>query len=288
MVNYLWTGPSGFSATTRDITISTAGSYNLIISDLSGTATCSRNLVIDPELLPGSINTTLREFCTGGTAAIGGASPPYGPATGGSGSYNYTWQLQSGCSVNGQTFPGPILQVILLIAPAITTCYRRKVTDIVCNAEAWTDSKRFEIYEDPVSQTIVPEPADITVCAGSPVSATFTGGSGGFPGGTVDIYEYSTDSGATWDTYSPGQNISTTGLTGIDIVRIRTRRIPQVLTAVIMVRLLWWHGALILCQVRQRYIIVKDNRHNGYAVVRLCSCAVVSLRHCAFAPNPEI
>ena len=226
MVIYLWTGPSGFSASTRDITISAAGTYILIISDMNGTTSCSRNLIVDPELLPGAINTTFREFCSGGTAAIGGTNPPYGPATGGSGSYNYTWQLQAGCTGEWTDIPGTNMTSYTPDAPAITTCYRRKVTDLVCNSEAWTDFKRFEIFEDPVSQNIVPEPANLTVCAGSPVSATFTGGSGGFPGGTVDIYEYSTDSGSSWSAYAPDQNISTTGLSGPDIIRIRTRRIP--------------------------------------------------------------
>jgi hypothetical protein len=226
MIIYLWNGPSGFSAFTRDVTISSDGSYTLIISDLSGTSTCSRTLITDPELLPGSINTTFREFCAGGTTVIGGTNPPYGPATGGSGSYNYTWQLQVGCMDAWIDIPLTNTTSYTPVAPSITTCYRRKVTDMVCNNEAWTDFKRFEIFEDPVSQTIVPQPANLTVCAGFPVSATFTGGSGGFPGGTVDIYEYSSNGGGNWSVYSPGQDISTTGLSGPDIIRIRTRRIP--------------------------------------------------------------
>jgi len=167
----------------------------------------------------------LRQFCVGGTAAIGGTSSPYGPATGGSGSYNYTWQLREGCMGEWTDIPGTNTTSYTPVAPAVTTCYRRNVTDLVCNTEAWTDFKRFEIFEDPVSQDIVPQPADLIVCAGYPVSATFTGGSGGFPGGTSDIYEYSTNSGTSWSVYSPGQNISTTGLSGTNVVRIRTRRI---------------------------------------------------------------
>ena len=226
MKTYLWTGPSGFSASTRDITIGIAGIYTLIISDITGTESCSRNLIVDPELLPGSINTTFREFCAGGTTVIGGTNPPYGPATGGSGSYIYIWQLQPGCTDAWTDIPGTIMTSYTPVAPLMTTCYRRKVTDADCNAEAMTDFKRFEIYEDPVSQTIVPQPADLTICAGSLVSATFTGGSGGFPGGTIDIYEYSLNGGSSWSFYSPGLDISTTGLAGTDIVRIRTRRIP--------------------------------------------------------------
>jgi hypothetical protein len=99
------------------------------------------------------------------------------------------------------------------------------VTDIVCSTEAYTDVKRFEIFEDPVSQNIVPSPANLTVCSGTLISATFTGGSGGFPGAYTDIYEFSTNSGSSWNTYSPGQNISTTGLSGANMLQIRTRRI---------------------------------------------------------------
>ena len=214
MISYLWTGPSGFGASTQDITINIAGNYALMISDLNGTASCSGNLTVYPELSPGIINTTLRQFCAGGTVTIGGTFAPNGPATGGSGVYIYTWQLREGCTGSWTDIPGTNMTSYTPDPPPVTTCYRRKVTDLVCNTEGFTDFKKFEIFEDPVSQTIVPLPANLTVCAGSPVSATFAGGSGGFPGGTVDIYEYSTDSGTSWSSYSPGQNISTAGPAG--------------------------------------------------------------------------
>jgi hypothetical protein len=225
MQAYYWTGPSGFTATTREITVALAGEYNVIITDLNGTNSCSRNLTVNTELSPGSINTTLRQFCTGGTAAIGGTNSPYGPATGGSGSFVYTWQMQEGCTGEWNDIPGTNTTSYTPVAPPVTTCYRRKVTDISCNSEAYTDVKRFEIFEDPVSQSIEPLPATPIVCAGTFLSATFTGGSGGFPGGYTDVYEYSTNSGNSWIAYSPGQNISTNGLSGSNLVRIRTRRI---------------------------------------------------------------
>jgi hypothetical protein len=177
------------------------------------------------ELSPGSINTTLREFCVGGTTAIGGTNSPYGPATGGSGSYTYTWQLQEGCAGGWNDIPGTNTTSYTPVAPTVTTCYRRKVTDNVCNTDAFTDFKRFEIFEDPVSQNIIPSPANLTICSGTFVSAVFTGGSGGYPGGYTDIYEYSTNSGTTWSAYLPGENISTNNLSGTNVVRIRTRRI---------------------------------------------------------------
>ena len=226
MLSYYWTGPNGFNAITQDITITEAGLYTLIITDLSGSGSCSRNLKVDPELLPGSINTTLRQFCAGGTTVIGGTNPPYGPATGGSGTYNYTWQLQAGCTGEWTDIPGTSMTSYTPDPPSSTTCYRRKVEDLICNSVTWTDFKRFEIYEDPVSQTIVPIPSDPVICAGTAVSATFTGGSGGYPGGTIDVYEYSINSGSTWIAYSPGQNIPTDELAGSDILRVHTRRIP--------------------------------------------------------------
>lgn len=225
MLSYYWTGPSGFIAFTREINISTGGLYTLEINDLTGSATCSRNLTVGPELNPGSINTSPRQFCSGGTTVIGGTNPPYGPATGGSGLYYYTWQLQIGCTGTWTDIPGTNSTSYTPDPPSVNTCYRRKVQDQVCNTETWTDFKMFEIFEDPVSQIIVPLPGDIWVCSGSIVSATFTGGSGGFPGGTTDIYEYSMNSGVSWSAYAPEQALSTAGLSGPDIVMIRTRRI---------------------------------------------------------------
>ena len=225
MATYYWTGPSGFTSSAREITISITGDYTVTISDLNGTNSCSRKLTVNPELSPGSINTTLRQFCVGGTTAIGGTNSPYGPASGGSGSFSYTWQMQEGCTGGWNDIPGTNMTSYTPVAPLVTTCYRRKVTDILCNTDAYTDFKRFEIYEDPVSQNIVPSPANLTACSGTSISATFTGGSGGFPGGTSDIYEFSINSGSTWSAYVPGENIQTSGLSGASVVQIRTRRI---------------------------------------------------------------
>jgi len=227
MATYYWSGPNNFSSQTRDITISIAGTYTVTVSDLNGTNSCSRNLTVYAELSPGSINKTLRQFCTGGTTAIGGTTSPYGPATGGSGSYLYTWQMQEGCAGGWNDIPGTNMTSYTPVAPTMTTCYRRKVTDLACGTESFTGFKQFEIFEDPVSQNIVPLPAVMTVCSGMAISAIFTGGSGGFPGGTTDIYEYSINAGTSWSVYTPGQNIPTTGLSGSNMVQIRTRRISS-------------------------------------------------------------
>ncbi len=57
---------------------------------------------------------------------------------------------------------------------------------------------------------LVKTPAAINVADGTPVSATFTAGSGGT--GCADDYRYTTDGGATYLPYTAGSNISTTGL----------------------------------------------------------------------------
>ena len=225
MTGYFWTGPDGFSASSKDITINTAGDYTLQVTDPYGSSSCQKHLAVYQELSPGLINTTTRQFCTGGTTAIGGTTAPYGPASGGSGTFTYTWQMQEGCTGSWTDIPGTNSTSFTPPAPLFTTCYRRKVTDQVCGNEAFTDAKRFEIYPDPVSQEINPLPSSHVVCSGVPLSATFTGGSGGFPGGTTDVYEFSTDGGTTWNAYSPGINIPTAGLSGSSLIQIRTRRI---------------------------------------------------------------
>jgi hypothetical protein len=133
--------------------------------------------------------------------------------------------MQEGCTGEWIDIPGTDMTSYTPAAPMVTTCYRRQVQDVVCNTVAFSGYKRFEIFEDPVSQTIEPLPSILNVCSGTYLTATFSGGSGGFPGGTTDIYEYSTDNGSSWNGYFPGQNISSGGLSGSNAVRIRTRRI---------------------------------------------------------------
>ena len=66
-------------------------------------------------------------------------------------------------------------------------------------------------------------PAASTVADGTPVSATFNAGSGG--NGCSDDFRYTTNGGASYLPYTPGSNISTTGLAaGTGVVTIEGRR----------------------------------------------------------------
>ncbi|MGB4557005.1 MAG: hypothetical protein WBI33_11680, partial [Bacteroidales bacterium] len=194
----------------------------------SGSPATSESITIHhfAPLLPGTINTTTSQYCLGGTGAIGGNPPTYSLASGGSGYFTYTWQIDVGCTGTWTDIPGTNVPGYTPAPPATLgpTCYRRKVTDDFCSNEDFSGIKRFEIFPELVSQSIVPSPSNLTICAGTSISATFTDGSGGFPGAYIDRYYYSINGGASWDSYEPGNAISTTGLSGNNIVQIRTRR----------------------------------------------------------------
>ncbi len=81
--NYLWSGPNGFSASTRDISSLEAGDYSLTITDANG---CSRDFidvatVLENTLISASFNLT-DITCNGGSdgaieATVSGGTPNY-------------------------------------------------------------------------------------------------------------------------------------------------------------------------------------------------------------------
>jgi hypothetical protein len=79
------------------------------------------------------------------------------------------------------------------------------------------------VITQPVAPTMTKDP-NTDVCSGTDVKAAVaTNGSGGVSGSN-DKFEYSTDGGANWNSYTPGNNISTTGLSGTNIVQVRAWR----------------------------------------------------------------
>lgn len=76
------------------------------------------------------------------------------------------------------------------------------------------------VAEAPVGPTLANKiPPGMTVCIGTPVSATFNPGTGGV--GCSDEFEYSYDNSGTWLAYTPGVSIPTSGHS---LVEIRGRR----------------------------------------------------------------
>jgi hypothetical protein len=179
---------------------------------------------------------TITSGAVGGSASltqcIGGnpAAFAVGTPTGGNGSYTYQWEQSAGCTgtwtnataedgiTNTLNFNPPILNSLG------TMCYRLKITD-GCGSVSYSATKTYTVVADPISQTVTPSVANgSTLCVGGTVSATFSGGSGG-TGVVTDVYEYTTNSGGLWSTYTPGTNITaTTGMLGTNTIQIRTRR----------------------------------------------------------------
>jgi hypothetical protein len=208
----------------------TTGSHTIkatYLVALSNTLTESNPIthVVNPPIDPGTIDLTGGTYCSSGDpGTIGSISP----ANGGSGTLIYAWQSSTDCNtwsgfISGATeasySPGAITQ---------TTCYRRSVTD-ECGNIAYTSPVQFTVYPQLQPQNILPNISSGAVCAGLNLSASFSGGSTGIPGRTdfTDVYQYSTDGGVTWSNYTPNNPIATTGLSGTDVVKIRTRREPQ-------------------------------------------------------------
>jgi len=102
------------------------------------------------------------------------------------------------------------------VNPTMTSTYTLvSVTDNSgCTASTLTGSAMVAVVDQPTGPTLNTKTPDLTtVCDGQTVSATFNGGAGGF--GCTDSYQYSTNNGSTWNSYTPGNSISTTGSTGV-------------------------------------------------------------------------
>jgi hypothetical protein len=128
----------------------------------------------------------------------------------------YTWSLTGGgtitsgngtntINVNWTTAGGPYL---LSVFTTVNGCAGPPQTLEVTVVEA------------PVGPSLAGKiPPGMSVCDGTPVSATFNPGTGGI--GCTDEFEYSYDNSGTWVAYTPGASLPTTGHT---LVEIRGRR----------------------------------------------------------------
>ncbi len=106
------------------------------------------------------------------------------------------------------------------------------ISPVVNSTTTWTVTEStsgfgysfiIEVIPDPTAPTLTLSQAEGTVCAGPDLSASLNvPGSGGY-GNMVNAYEYSTDGGTTWTTYSLGSTISST-LYNIPSVIIKAKR----------------------------------------------------------------
>ncbi|WP_379709922.1 T9SS type A sorting domain-containing protein [Ferruginibacter yonginensis] len=129
---------------------------------------------------------------------------------------DYQWQVDNGGGfvdiTNDVIYSGATTTVLTITAaPLSFNTYQYRC--VASNGSGSTNSNAatFSVLALPASPTLLAKtPATATVADGTPVSATFTAGSGGT--GCSDDYRYTTNGGATYLPYTPGSNISTTGL----------------------------------------------------------------------------
>ena len=78
--------------------------------------------------------------------------------------------------------------------------YRAEVKSGTCSV-AYSSIATITVVDDPVANDLTKSPADATVCAGTTLTATVSGASGG-TGTITDEYRYTTDNGASWSGWS--------------------------------------------------------------------------------------
>jgi hypothetical protein len=147
-----------------------------------------------------------------------------------SGAITYQWQVDNGGGFanlsNDATYSGVTTTTLNINATPFSLngyLYRCVATNV--SGSTNSNSALLTVTALPVSPTLLLKtPASGTVADGTPVSATFNAGSGG-SGGCTDDFRYTIDGGTVYLPYTPGTNISTTGLAaGSGFVFIEGRR----------------------------------------------------------------
>jgi len=136
----------------------------------------------------------------------------------------YQYSVNGGSTWTNYT-PGSNITATTVGANAVQIRVRRSCSGLGCDGAGtiWAVKAQWTVVPDPTAPTLsVATPSNGNeVCVGGIVKATFTAGSGGT--GCTDEYQYSVNGGSTWNSYSPGSNITAT-TTGANAIQIQTRR----------------------------------------------------------------
>jgi HYR domain/Secretion system C-terminal sorting domain/Immunoglobulin I-set domain len=132
------------------------------------------------------------------------------------GAASYQWQVDAGAGfnniTNNATYAGATTTTLTITA-ATNSLNTYQYRCVATNGVGSTNSNAatLTVTPLPINPTLLAKtPAIGTVADGTPVSATFNAGSGGT--GCTDDYRYTTNGGVSYLPYTPGSNISTTGL----------------------------------------------------------------------------
>ncbi len=145
------------------------------------------------------------------------------------GAVSYQWQVDPGSGFvnlsNDFTYSG-VTTTTLNITAATNSLNGYLYRCVATNGSGSTNSNAaaLTVTALPTNPTLLAKtPAVATVADGTPVSATFNAGAGGT--GCADDFRYTTNGGASYLPYTPGANISTTGIAaGTGVVTIEGRR----------------------------------------------------------------
>jgi len=218
-----WSDISGANGSTYNYTgnLTQTTCYRRVATNSCGSAnTTPVTVTVYGNLTPGTIAAN-QSICYNFVPApfTNSASP-----SGGSGSYNYQWQIQPGCSGGWSNISGANSNIYTHTTPLTqTTCFRRQVTDI-CGGPLNSNTITVTVY----SQTVVSfsglagpycinQTTPVTL-TGTPPGGTFSGtgvqGNTFVPylaavGTNVVTYTYTDGNGCT---NSQSQNVVVTGL----------------------------------------------------------------------------
>lgn len=213
------------AAVNPSFVINTAGSYQVrlyITSPCCGKsvpAYATVNVVADPS--PQSVSgtpTSGTEICLGGTV-----SASFSGGSGGTGTItdNYQYSTDGGGSWSSYT-PGSSVTSVSTGSNRVQVRTWRTASGSGCDASGYSTSQ-WTVQPDPSPQSVTGSPVSGTdICIGGSVSASFSGGSGG-AGTITNNYQYSTDGGSSWSSYTPGNSVTSVS-TGSNRVQVRTWR----------------------------------------------------------------
>lgn len=165
-------------------------------------------------LLFGSASASIAQSSQTPTQSVCVGNQPYLVTANPDPTATYTWSITPGTAGVNWTINGSSNSITIdWLIPGV---YTLSVFTSANGCSGPPTTVEVTVVAQPVGPTLLAKtPAGPDVCDGTPVSATFTAGSGGV--GCADEYQYRYDGTGTWSTYTPGDALSTTGHTMVEI-----------------------------------------------------------------------
>ncbi len=193
-----------------------AGDYYCVVTDGHGKIVQSNpaTLAVFPQPVAPTLNTrtpNLAAVCDGQTV-----SATFNAGSGGVGCTDaYQYRFDGAGGWNSYT-PGNNLNTTGHTLVEIQGQRSGCTAGAGCSGTAWVTLASWTVNPQPTGPTLnLKSPNLAAVCDGQTVSATFNAGSGGV--GCTDAYQYRFDGAGGWNSYTPGNNLNTTGHTLVEI-----------------------------------------------------------------------